>query len=55
MDPAPWGAESAYQLVLGGEPESRYLLCYENRIIEIDLDWEPTAEQIAIIRQKLDP
>ena len=55
MDPAPWGAESAYQLVLGGEPESRYLLCYENRILEIDLDWEPTAEQIAIILQKLDP
>ncbi|MBQ9843044.1 MAG: DUF2812 domain-containing protein [Oscillospiraceae bacterium] len=55
IDPAPWGAESAYQLVLGGEPESRYLLCYENRILEIDLDWEPTAEQIAIIRQKLNP
>lgn len=55
IDPAPWGAEKVYQLILGGEDQTRYLVCYENIIIEIDLDWMPTAEQMAIISQKLIP
>lgn len=53
--PTPWGAKKAYQLILGGEPHYRYLLCYENAMIEIDLDWEPTAEHMASIPQKLLP
>lgn len=55
IDPAPWGAEKAYQLYLGGEAHGRYLLCYEDTIIEIDLDWFPTEEQMAIVREKLLP
>ena len=55
IDPDPWGAEQAYQLYLGDEAHYRYLLCYEDRIIEIDLDWEPTTEDMAIVNQKLNP
>ena len=55
IDPTPWGAVKAYQLVLGGEPHYRYLLCYENAILEIHLDWEPTPEEMTTIRQKLLP
>lgn len=55
IDPAPWGAKKAYQLFLGGEPKERYLLCYENTIIEIDVDWFPTDEQKAIVKEKLIP
>ena len=55
VDAAPWGAQEACQLLLGGEAQYRYLLCYEDTIIEIDLDWEPTAEQMHMIREKLIP
>ena len=55
IDPNPWGAEQAYQLYLGDEAHYRYLLCYDDRIIEIDLDWEPTTEDMAIVNQKLNP
>ena len=55
IDAAPWGAQEACQLLLGGEAQYRYLLCYEDTIIEIDLDWEPTVEQMAIIATKLNP
>ena len=30
-----------------------YLLCYDNLIVEISFDWEPTAEQMAIVGEKL--
>ena len=55
IDPNPWGAEQAYQLYLGDEAHYRYLLCYDDRIIEIDLDWEPTADDMAIVNQQLNP
>ena len=53
IDPTHWGAVSAYQLTLGGEPVERYLLCYPDRIIEIDLDWFPSEEQMGIIGRTL--
>ena len=55
IDSAPWGAEQAYQLILGGEAHERYLLCYDDHIIEIDLDWTPTDHEKAIITEKLIP
>lgn len=45
-DASPWGADAAYQLFLGGEPQNRYLICYENVIVEMDFDWAVTAEQM---------
>lgn len=53
IDPAPWGADRVYQLCFGEEAQYRYLICYPGYIVEIDLDWEPTAEQMQIIAQKL--
>ena len=55
IDPAPWGAEHAYQLILGDEAHERYLLCFEDHIIEIDLDWTPTDHEKAVIADKLLP
>jgi hypothetical protein len=43
---APWGANKAYRLSLGDEPQNRFLLCYDDAIVEIDFDWE--ADDAAI-------
>lgn len=54
QDAAPWGANEAYRLYCEeGWWSNTYLLCYEDRIVEIRFDWEPTAEQMAIVGQKL--
>ena len=55
IDPTPWGAQKAYQLYFGDEAKTRYLLCYADHMVEIDLDWEPTKEQMKIIAEKLAP
>lgn len=55
IDAAPWGANEAYQLKLDGEMQMRFLLCYDNCIVEIDFkqDWELTPELKKIVAQKL--
>ena len=56
QDPAPWGADEVYRLYSEeGWWSNTYLLCYEDQIVEIRVDWELTAEQIAIVSQKLNP
>ena len=52
-DPAPWGAEEAYQLTLGGEGRDRYLLCWPDRLVFLELDFTPTAEQMALAGERL--
>lgn len=52
-DPAPWGAQEAYQYVLDGQTLEHYVLCYPHRVVEITLDWTPTAEQMAVIGERL--
>lgn len=53
-DASLWGANEAYRLYdLEYGAEDTYLLCYENLIIEIFFDWEVTAEQMAIVGEKL--
>ena len=54
-DPAPWGAEDAYEKYFQNPAVTgpTYLLCYPGRIVEIDFDWEPTPEQIALAAEKL--
>lgn len=32
-----------------------YLLCYEDRIVDIRFDWEPATDDMAIVNQKLNP
>lgn len=50
----PWGANDAYRLY---DPEygftNEYLLCYDNLLVEISFDWEPTIEQMAAVGEKL--
>lgn len=54
VDPTPWNADEAYRLYWSyGHFIDRYLLCYEKRIVEITFDWEPTAEQMAIVAERL--
>lgn len=56
QDPIPWGANEVYRLYQEeGWHMDWYLLCYDERIIEIRFDWEPTEEQMAIVGQKLNP
>lgn len=54
-DPAPWGALEAYEEYFQNPAVTgpTYLLCYPGRIVEIDFDWEPTREQIALAAEKL--
>ena len=54
QDPTPWKANEVYQLAYQDSGAlNSYLLCYDDRIIEISFDWEPTAEQMAIVAEKL--
>lgn len=56
VDATPWDAETAFRLYHEeGWWQDTYLLCYEERIIEIRFDWEPTEEQMEIVGQKLNP
>ncbi len=56
QDPTPWGAKEVYRLYQEeGWYMNWYLLCYEDRIIDIRFDWEPTAADMAIVNQKLNP
>ena len=55
IDPIPWGAQKVYQLYFGDEAQTRYLICYPEHIVEIDLTWEPTDEQKETITNKLIP
>jgi hypothetical protein len=54
QDASLWGAQEVYRLVAQDiGPMNRYLLCYEDCIVEITFDWEPTEEQMAIVTEKL--
>ena len=51
-DPAPWGAEAAYELAGSwtAGPTGWYVLCYEDRIVELIFPWtRPTAEQMTAV------
>lgn len=55
-DPLPWGALEAYkQLDDTGRPRNSFLLIYENTIILIHFDDEPTDAEIAFVAGKLTP
>ena len=54
IDPAPWGAQEAYQAAYEDSgPMNHFLLCYPDRIVEFYLDTEPTPEQMALVGEKL--
>ncbi len=48
-----WGAAETYRFAADDETENaRFLLCYDNRLVQIEFTWEPDAEQIAVIREQ---
>lgn len=66
IDAAQWGANEAYRCqstvyrtnAFGvtyspGDWLNSYFLCYDDCIVQIFFSWEPTAEQMAIVGQKL--
>lgn len=56
QDSAPWKAQEVYRIYSEeGWWENLYLLCYDDKIIEIRFDWEPTAEDMALVASKLNP
>lgn len=53
-DAAPWGAKEAWQLGWQDTGLSdRYLLCYEDCIVEIRFSWTPTDAQKAMVGEKM--
>lgn len=49
---SPWSAQEAYRMeTRDGEAVNRYLLCYSDRIIDIDFSWEPSPKQMRIVGQ----
>lgn len=52
-DPAPWGADAAWQKYYLDDPAPRasdtWLLCYPRYIVRLTLSWTPTPEQMAVI------
>ena len=57
-DPAPWGAEAAYQLFkdtgVFQDTYSLYILCWPDRIVQLNLsDLAPTPDQMAVIGETL--
>lgn len=47
IDMPAWGAMEVYQYYdYEGEPENEYLICYPDRILQIDFSWEVTDEDI---------
>lgn len=54
IDPAPWGAEEAYQRYWAQEPMEGYLLCYPGRLVRITFyNLQPTGAQMGIVGEKL--
>lgn len=54
VDAPQWGADEVYQRHIDGEPQPEYYVCYAPAcILQLDLSWEPTAQEIAVIREKL--
>ena len=48
-----WKAEEAYREYVGNEPLANYLICWDNKVLEISFDQSPTEEQIGIVVDKL--
>ena len=53
IDAGIWKASEAYQLHWSDSILDTYLICWENRIVEIKFYWDPTPEQIKIVVDKL--
>ena len=48
-----WGAVQAWELYRNGKPDNHFLICYEKYVLEIEVNWELTAEQKQMIFQNI--
>ncbi len=48
-----WGADTVYQYTAEEYQYYNYVLCWEECIVKLKFDWEPTAEQIQMAIKKL--
>ena len=53
VDAAPWGARQAWQME--NQYEAAYLLCWDDRMVYLELEEAPDDAQKAIIGGKLKP
>lgn len=53
VDAAPWGAQQVWQMET--EFRAEYLLCWDDRIVYVELEEVPDDAQKAIIGEKLKP
>lgn len=55
VDPGPWGALEVYQQCSAGEFYNQFLVCWPDRIVEINFDWNwvITEDLISIAVQQL--
>ncbi len=52
VESEPWGAEEAYRFAADGSAPM-FLLCYQNKLLRIELTWEPTPENMAAVGEML--
>ena len=54
VDMPIWEAEEVYQYYnFNGEPENEYLVCYVDRILQIDFGWDITDEDIGKTKERI--
>lgn len=53
IDPVPWGADRAWQVMDEGNPREWYVLCYGDTIMEIIPAWNFTDDQIEHIANSI--
>lgn len=46
-------ANEIYREYRLGKPSNHFVICWDNRIVDLTFDWEPTDEQISIASEKL--
>lgn len=55
VDAKPWNANTVYQKYTGDVSSEQYILCYDDRIVELTPGFELTDEMKQIISAKLNP
>lgn len=49
-----WGAEEVYRRYTGGTARNDFIVCYEDRLVQIDFNWDVTDEEIEKVCEILD-
>lgn len=49
QDAAPWGARRIWRRYEGERPYDHYVLCYEDKVVIFQPNWDLTPEQMAVI------